>query len=89
MELRRQMTETSGRILKSDDVELQGQYHLGLAPDEFKPSEPAQTNAIMAAPEARIVENHADHAVIEVACSCGTKVHLRCDYAGAQTPENS
>ncbi len=83
------MTETSGRILKSDDVELEGQYRLGLVPDEFEPSEPAQTNAVTAAPQARIIENHADHAVIEVSCSCGTKVHLRCDYAGTETPENS
>ncbi len=83
------MTETSGHILKSDDVELEGLYHLGLVQDEFERSESMQTDAVAVPPQARIIENHADHAVIEVVCSCGTKVHLRCDYAGAQTPENS
>lgn len=85
------MTETSGRILRSKDVELEGQYHLGLAQDEFQGSEPAQTNVAASAPQAQVVENHADHAVIEVACSCGAKVYLRCDYTdvGTQTPENS
>jgi hypothetical protein len=83
------MPETSGHIIKSGDVELDGQYHLGLVQGECEASNPAQTNGVTAAPQARIIENHADHAVIEVACSCGAKVHLRCDYAGTQTPENS
>jgi hypothetical protein len=83
------MTETSGQILKSDDVELEGRYHLGLVQDEFERGEVAQTNDAAAAPQAQIIENHADHAVIEVVCSCGARVNLRCDYAGAQTPENS
>jgi hypothetical protein len=83
------MTKTSGRILKGDEVELEGRYHLGLVQNEFTGGEPARTNAVMAAPQAQIVENHPDHAVIEVTCSCGAKVHLRCDYAGTQMPENS
>jgi hypothetical protein len=83
------MTETSGRILKSDDVELEGRYHLGLLQDKFERGEAAQTDDATAAPQAQIIENHTDHAVIEVVCSCGAKVYLRCDYAGAQTPENS
>ena len=82
------MTETSGRILKGDDVELEGQYHLGLVQDEFEKNGPAQANAVVAAPQAQVIENHPDHAVIEVTCSCGTKVYLRCDYPGAPTPES-
>ncbi len=83
------MIETSGRIIKSDHVELEGQYHLGLVQDEVEGCEPAQTTAVSAAPQARIVENHPDHAVIEVTCSCGAKVSLKCEYAGSQTPEKS
>ena len=82
------MTKTSGRILKGEDFELEGQYHLGLAEDEFERSELAQSNAVMAAPQAQVIEKHADHAVIEVACSCGAKIYLRCDYSGTQMPEN-
>ena len=83
------MTETSGQILKSDAFELEGRYHLELVQEEFERNEPAQTNDAAAAPQAQIIENQADHAVIEVVCSCGEKVNLRCDYAGAQMPENS
>ena len=83
------MTETSGQILKSDKVELEGRYLLELVQEHFETDQPQQTNDASAAPQARIIENHADHAIIEVVCCCGEKVNLRCDYAGAQTPENS
>ena len=83
------MIETSGRIIKGDLVELEGRYHLGLAQHEVEECEPAQTTAVSSAPQARVVENHPDHAVIEVTCSCGAKVSLKCEYAGSQMPENS
>ncbi len=83
------MTETSVKILKGDDVELEGRYHLEFVQDEPIRGEPAQTNDAAAAPQAKIIENHADHAVIEVVCPCGAKVNLRCDYADARTPEVS
>ena len=83
------MTETSGQILKSDDVELEGRYLLELVQDECERGEPEQTNDAAVVPQAQIIENHADHAVIEVVCSCGAKVNIRCDYASVQAPENS
>lgn len=83
------MIETSGRILKSNDVELEGQYRLGLAQNEVQGRKPAQTTAVSAAPQAQIIENHPDHAVIEITCSCGAKVCLKCEYAGTEMPENS
>jgi hypothetical protein len=83
------MVRTSGRILKSDDVKLEGQYHLDAAQAEFAAGEPQQRSAVLAAPQVRISENHPEYAVIEVTCSCGTKMCLRCEYAGAQAPENA
>ena len=82
------MIETSGRILRSDDVELEGQYRLGLLPDEFEASAQGSNNAVVAAPQARIVENGPTHAVIEVTCSCGAKVCLKCEYSDAEVSEN-
>ena len=83
------MTETSGQILKSDDVKLEGRYRLEVAQREFERVEPAQANDTAAAPQAQIIENHGDHAVVQVVCSCGAKVNVRCDYAEAQTPQDA
>ncbi|MHC4430259.1 MAG: hypothetical protein ACYS14_02350 [Planctomycetota bacterium] len=83
------MTETSGQILKSDDVELEGRYRLEVVRDEFERVEPAQASDTAATPQAQIIENHADHAVVQVICSCGAKVNVRCDYAEAQTTQDA
>ena len=83
------MTKTTKRILKSDNVKLEGQFHLDLAQVESAEDGAKQTSAASTAPQARIVENHPEFAVIEVICSCGTGTHLRCEYAGVQAPEAS
>jgi hypothetical protein len=36
--------------------------------------------------DARIAATHADHVDIEVTCSCGQAILLRCDFAHADTP---
>ena len=82
------MIETSGRILRSDDVELEGQYRLGLLPDEFETSAKGLNNTAAATPQARIVENGPTYAVIEVTCSCGAKVCLKCDYSDPEVSKN-
>lgn len=81
------MAETLGRILKSDDVELEGRYLLDVAP-ESTGGEPQLKSAPVAAVQARILENHPEYAIIEVTCSCGRKVCLKCKYTGVQSPEN-
>ncbi len=83
------MPKTTKRILKSDDVKLEGQFHLDLAQAGSAKNGPKQISATSAAPQTRIVENHPEFAVIEVICSCGTGTHLRCEYAGVQAPEGS
>jgi len=72
------MEKTTGRILKSDKVQLQGQYHLNIAQDSQRPALAGRT--VSGIPQVRIVENNADYAVLEITCSCGTKTHARCDY---------
>ena len=83
------MSKAIKRILKSDNVKLEGQFRLDLAQAGFAKDPTKQKSAASAAPQARVVENHPEFAVIEVICSCGTGTYLRCEYTGAQAPEAS
>lgn len=67
-----------GHIIKSDNVKLEGSFLLDV--QQSRPSVAKATGADSAA-AARIVENHPQFVVIEVACSCGATARLRCDYA--------
>ena len=78
------MARTSGRILKSDDVKLEGQFHLDPARGASAAGAPQHSSDVLAAPQARVLENHPDYAVIEVTCTCGTSTRLRCEYAGVR-----
>ncbi|MGB2866157.1 MAG: hypothetical protein WBC05_22680 [Sedimentisphaerales bacterium] len=82
------MIRTAGRILKSNDVKLEGQFHLDAA--QTGSGLPKQQVAASSAPQVRILENHPEYAVIEVTCSCGTRMSLKCEYAGAaaQAPDD-
>ena len=82
------MIRTAGRILKSNDVKLEGQFHLDAA--NVGLDSPKQQVTPLSAPQVRILENHPEYAVIEVTCSCGTKMSLKCEYAGAaaQAPDD-
>ncbi|TSA56511.1 MAG: hypothetical protein D4R45_00675 [Planctomycetaceae bacterium] len=82
------MIRTAGRILKSNDVKLEGQFHLDAA--NAGSGSPKQQVVPLSAPQVRILENHPEYAVIEVTCSCGTKMSLKCEYAGAaaQAPDD-
>jgi hypothetical protein len=80
------MMRTAGRILKSNDVKLEGQFHLDAA--NIGLDLPKQEIAGSSEPKASILENHPEYAVIEVTCSCGKRMSLKCEYAGttAQAP---
>ena len=81
------MGKTVGHILKANDTELEGQFHLDLT--RASPSPPTKKKPASTMPTARIVENHPEFAVVEVTCSCGTKTHLKCEYAGAEAPNQT
>ena len=82
------MIRRAGRILKSNDVKLEGQFHLDAA--NAGSDLPKQKIGASSAPQVRILENHPEYAVIEVTCSCGTRMSLKCEYAGAaaQAPDD-
>ena len=81
------MGKTAGRILKESDVQLEGQFTIDIVQPE--PGQPKQPGAVLAEPKVRIVESQPEFAVIEITCSCGTGMFLRCEYAGAEAPEVS
>lgn len=76
------MVKTAGRILKSEDFKLEGQFHLDIA--QRDPDLQKQTVTVSSAPKIRMLENHPEYAVIEITCSCGTRISVRCEYAEAQ-----
>ncbi len=77
------MEKTATNVLKSDQVKFEGRLKL----DFILPgSSPAKTKtAPLVAPQARIVENNSEFAIIEVTCSCGARTQLKCNY----TPTNN
>ena len=83
------MMETSRRILKKDDVELDGRYQLDLGPGKSEANGPVSVNTVASEPQARIIENQPEYAVIEVTCSCGMKVCLKCEYSDNEISESS
>lgn len=82
------MEETAGRILKGDNVKFEGQLHLDACqvPAGVKQGLSGNKNVSSAVPQARIVEEQDEFAVIEIICSCGTKTSVRCEYVAAKLP---
>lgn len=77
------MEKMAGRILKAEEVKLQGQYYLdaGGAPQNSA----SVSKTVSGTPQVRIVENNADYAIVEITCQCGDKTQVRCDYGGTKT----
>lgn len=75
------MLKTATRILKSENIKLEGRFQLDIGQAES--GLPKQTIPASSPPQVRMVENHPDYAVIEVTCSCGSKISVRCDYSEA------
>jgi hypothetical protein len=81
------MRNSATRILKGSDVKLGGQFTLDIMQTETSPSgEPA---ADLGEPQVRIAESQSEFSIIEITCSCGTSMFLRCEYAGVKAAEVS
>ena len=77
------MSKSAGRILKAKDVELEGQLTLSIV----QQPESKQSGSALSEPQVRIVESQPDFAVIEITCSCGTGMNIKCEYTGTKTPD--
>jgi len=81
------MRYTAGRILKGSDVKLDGRFTLDLMQTETSSSKEPVADSVE--PQVRIVESQSEYSVIEITCSCGTSMFLRCEYAGVKAAEIS
>jgi hypothetical protein len=72
------MEQVAQRVIKADDVNLNGQVSLGLnaaaAPKGSPPTDRTGAGAF-------IVEKNSQFMVVEITCSCGKKTYLKCDFA--------
>ena len=72
------MLQTMNRVLKSDEVEIDGMCHLGIG-RSVSPAQPGKNTGSLAV-KAKILDNNNDYALIEFTCSCGRKTLVRCEY---------
>ena len=79
------MEEAPGHVLKSNDIKMEGSFHLEV--DHAVPVQANTENAKLAQPEVLVIENHPEFAVMEVTCRCGVKTQIRCEYATAHSTE--
>ena len=84
---REYMEKTARRILKSNNVKLEGRFRLNVG--QGIPNSANKRNVTSAEPQVRIMENHPEFAAMEVTCCCGEKTHIRCEYTDAQSDEQS
>lgn len=73
------MLKTTGQILKGDSVRFEGQFHLDMVKSGH--SLPEDKRSALSKPQAHIIENNPEFAVIEITCSCGTKTRVKCEHA--------
>lgn len=81
------MPKTTGHLLKAGTVQWQGSLPLDLNP-KVAPN-PAAASQATAPAKIRIAENHPQFALVEVTCSCGKTMLVRCEYSeseGSPTP---
>jgi hypothetical protein len=81
------MLQTMNRILKSDEVEIEGRCQLDIG-HAISPAQHSRSGNIVAA-KAKILDNNNEYAMIELTCACGRKTLVRCDYGNVSAPANA
>ena len=76
------MRSTGTHVLKSGSVELQGRMQLDIA--SVAPGAAKTKGAKQITPQVRIAESSPEFAVLEITCSCGSKINVRCEYANSK-----
>ena len=71
------------RVLKANEVEVSGTYSLSTGMSSGPGAQGAAQ--VLGTPQARIVEQHPQYAVLEITCACGHTMQVKCDYSQALT----
>ena len=74
---RRDTENDMGRILRSEDIQLAEPLALN---DSMRPVSQTPASQDNDQAEVRMIEEHPDYVIIEVVCSCGKKMQIRCNY---------
>ncbi len=84
------MQGTTGRILRSRDVKLEGQLQLelnqGKTPANNNRTPPQNRNTTAVPPGVTIVENDPDFTILRITCACGQQAHIRCEHKTMAKP---
>lgn len=72
------MQKASGRILKSENVKVEGRFQFD-AQNNIA-SETGTTPTPPGGARAQIVEKNSDYAIVEIICGCGQKTQIKCQY---------
>lgn len=78
------MQKAAGRILRSEQVTLEGSLQLDMR--HVQPNLSKGMSAPSVTSRVRMVENKPEFAVIEIICSCGRRTYLRCEYTDNESP---
>lgn len=70
------MKKATGRILKSNDIKLEGRFHL-------------DTEQPLSGTQLKILEDNSEYTLICITCSCGKQISVRCEYADNISSEHS
>jgi len=63
-----------GHILKHDRVEVEGQFSLE------RDIPPKGIEVVEGSDQARIIEQQDGYSIIELVCTCGRKMQIRCEH---------
>ena len=74
------MIKTQGHILKGNNVKLEGSLQLGALQRGNRSSKQAPGDRA----SVNIIEKNQQFAIIEINCSCGEKIHVKCEYDNSQ-----
>ena len=76
---------TRAKILKGSEVKVEGKFTLEVT--QVEQETPQETSTGLIEPQVRIVQSESEFSVIEITCSCGESLNLRCEYTAVKAPE--
>ena len=75
-----EMEKQVGRVLKANNVRMQGSYRLDVDQNGRNSVDTDKINTLGGTSQVRIIEKNETFAVIEITCSCGKKTQVKCEF---------